>query len=160
MVNPLARYQDFRPAHCLIGLLSLAAAGSAWAAPSARLEEIVVTAARKQVLMRETPLSIARIGADDITLTGATHSSEVLNRVPGVMIQRGSGEESLTAIRSPVLTGAGSRGAFLFLENGIPIRPVGLCNVNETLEINTEQAESIEVVRGTGSALYGSNAVH
>ena len=32
---------------------------------------------------------------------GATHSSEVLNRVPGVMVQRGSGQESLTAIRSP-----------------------------------------------------------
>ena len=158
MRNPFARPQDIRPALCLIGVLAVAATGSAGAA--ARLEEIVVTAARKQVLERDTPLSIARVGAGDIVLTGATHSSEVLNRVPGVMIQRGSGEESLTAIRSPVLTGAGSCGAFLFLENGIAIRPVGFCNVNEMLEINTEQADSIEVIRGTGSALYGSNAVH
>ena len=76
------------------------------------------------------------------------------------MVQRGSGQESLTAIRSPVLTGAGSCGAFLFLENGIPIRPVGFCNVNELFEVNTEQADAIEVLRGTGTALYGSNAVH
>ena len=76
------------------------------------------------------------------------------------MVQRGSGQESLTAIRSPVLTGAGSCGAFLFLENGVPIRPVGFCNVNEMLEINTEQADAIEVLRGTGTALYGSNSVH
>ena len=144
----------------LIALTALPAAPAALGAAPGRLEEIVVTAARRQVPLLQTPLSISRVGADDIVLTGATHSSEVLNRLPGVMIQRGNGEESLTAIRSPVLTGAGSCGAFLFLENGVPIRPVGFCNVNEMLEINTEQADALEVIRGTGSALYGSNAVH
>jgi outer membrane receptor protein involved in Fe transport len=144
----------------LITLAALPAAPIALGAAPAQLEEIVVTAARRPVPLLQTPLSISRIGADDIVLTGATHSSEALNRVPGVMIQRGSGQESLTAIRSPVLTGAGSCGAFLFLENGVPIRPVGFCNVNDLFEINTEQADAIEVIRGTGSALYGSNAVH
>ncbi len=124
------------------------------------LEEIVVTAQRQAVAAIATPLSIDRVGADAIRLVGATHSSEVINRVPGAMVQRGSGQESLTAIRSPVLTGAGSCGAFLFLENGIAIRPVGFCNVNELLEVNTEQADAIEVLRGTGTALQGSNAVH
>jgi hypothetical protein len=83
-----------------------------------------------------------------------------MNRVPGTYIQRGSGQESLTAIRSPVLTGPGSCGAFLFLENGIPVRPTGFCNVNDLFEVNSEQAEAIEIVRGPGSALYGSSAVH
>ncbi len=127
----------------------LAAAAAARAA-SPTLEEIVVTAQRQAVAALATPLSIGRVDRDAIELLGATHSSEVLNRVPGVMVQRGSGQESLTAIRSPVLTGAGSCGAFLFLENGMPIRPVGFCNVNEMLEINTEQADAIEVLRGTG----------
>ena len=63
-----------------------------------------------------------------------------MNRAPGTMIQRNSGEESLTAIRSPVLTGPGSCGVFLFLENSIPIRPTGFCNVNELFEVNSEQA--------------------
>ena len=48
----------------------------------------------------------------------------------------------------------------LFLENGIPIRPAGFCNVNQLFEIDTEQAQSIEVIRGPGNALYGSNALH
>ncbi len=129
-------------------------------AGTAGLEEIIVTAARRPAPVLRTPLSIGRVGADDVQLTDGTHSSELLNRVPGVMLQRGSGQESLMAIRSPVLTGAGSCGAFLVLENGVPIRPVGFCNVNELLEVDTEQAAAIEVIRGTGSALYGANAVH
>lgn len=124
------------------------------------IEEIVVTATRRPVPALQTPLSIGLIGSEAIRLVGSTHHSELLNRVPGVMIQRGSGQESLTAIRSPVLTGGGSCGAFLFLENGLPIRPTGFCNVNELFEINTEQAESIEVLRGPGTALYGSNSMH
>jgi len=76
------------------------------------------------------------------------------------MIQRGSGQESLTALRSPVLTGAGACGAVLVLEDGIPIRPVGSCNVNELFEVNLEQAAAIEKLRGPGSVLYGSSAVH
>jgi outer membrane receptor protein involved in Fe transport len=83
-----------------------------------------------------------------------------MSRVSGVWLSRGSGQEHLTAIRSPVLTGGGSCGAFLFLEDGIPIRPAGFCNVNSLFEIDTEQARAIEVIRGPGNALYGSNALH
>jgi outer membrane receptor protein involved in Fe transport len=129
-------------------------------ADDAGLEEIVVTATRLEAARLDTPWSIDRVGSPALELLGATHSSEIVNRVPGAMIQRGSGQESLTAIRSPVLTGAGSCGAFLFLENGVPIRPTGFCNVNELLEVNTEQADAVEVLRGTGSALYGSNSLH
>ena len=124
------------------------------------LEEIVVTAIRRPESVLRSAASIGRIGSAAIVITGSTHHAEILNRVPGTLIQRGSGQESLTAIRSPVLTGAGSCGAFLFLENGVPIRPVGVCNVNEMFEINTEQAQSIEVLRGPATSLYGSNALH
>lgn len=124
------------------------------------LEEIVVTATRQPDALLVYPGSAARLGQADLELTGATHVSEALNQVAGVMIQRGSGQESLTALRSPVLTGAGSCGAFLYLEDGIPLRPVGFCNVNELFEVNSEQAAAIEVLRGPGSALAGSNALH
>jgi iron complex outermembrane receptor protein len=148
-----------------LGLLAPAclAVGAITVAPIAvaeEFEEIVVTARRQATPVLATPFSIGRVEAESLALVGATHGSEVLNRVPGALIQRGSGQESLTAVRSPVLTGAGSCGSFVFLENGVPIRPVGFCNVNEMLEINTEQAEALEILRGPGGALYGSNSVH
>jgi outer membrane receptor protein involved in Fe transport len=137
----------------------IATTGAADAGTQA-LEQVIVTATRQPEPLRRLPFSISLLGADEVALVGSTHHAEIMNRAAGTMIQRGSGQESLTAIRSPVLTGAGSCGAFLFMENGVPIRPVGFCNVNELFEVNTEQAHSIEVLRGPGTALYGSNAVH
>lgn len=122
--------------------------------------EVVVTASKHSESRLEVPASISRLEVEDIRLLGATHAAEALNRVAGVMIQRGSGQESLTAIRSPVLSGPGACGAFLLLEDGLPLRPVGFCNVNELFELNTGQAAAMEVIRGPGTALYGANAVH
>lgn len=132
-------------------------------APGARagaLEEIVVTATRSPVALLRHAGSATRIGPEAVELAGATHAAELVNRAAGTMIQRGSGQESLIALRSPVLTGAGACGAVLVLEDSIPIRPVGTCNVNELFEVDFEQAAAIEVLRGPGSVLYGSSAVH
>src|SRR4030095_2816346 len=124
------------------------------------IEEVIVTATRQRQPLRDFAGSISVVSGEDIALVGATHHAEILNRAPGTLIQRNSGEESLTAIRSPVLTGPGSCGVFLFLENGIPIRPTGFCNVNELFEVNSEQARSIEVLRGPAGVVYGSGERH
>jgi outer membrane receptor protein involved in Fe transport len=154
------RYSCRRAAQTKPALLAACVLATTATAATPGLEEIVVTATRQPASALATPLSLGSVNRDTLQLLGSTHHSEALNRLPGVMIQRGSGQESLTAIRSPVLTGAGSCGAFLFLENSVPIRPTGFCNVNELFEVNTEQAQSLEVLRGPGTALYGSSAMH
>src|SRR4030095_11688954 len=122
--------------------------------------EIVVTASREARDSLTSPASVTRLGDTDLAALGARHQADALNRIAGVYVQRGSGAESLGAIRSPVLTGAGACGAFLVAEDNLPIRPVGFCNLNELFELNYEQAGGIDVLRGPGSALYGASAVH
>lgn len=90
----------------------------------------------------------------------ADRPAEILNQAPGVNIQMNSGQEHLIAIRSPVLTGGAGQGSFLILENGVPTRSPAFGNVNSLIEPHHEIAYGIEVVRGPGSAKYGSNAVH
>lgn len=130
------------------------------AAVAQELETLTVTASRSAHSLGEVPASLSVIDTSALTLVSATHISEALARVPGVWIARGNGQEHLTAIRSPVLTGAGSCGAFAVTEHGIPVRATGFCNVNQLFDVNTEQAERIEVLRGPGTVLFGSDAQH
>jgi len=136
------------------------AALAAISAHAHAIDEVVVTAQRRAQSPLDVAGNIARLDETTLDEVQHQHINELLSRVAGAWIVRGSGQEHLTAIRSPVLSGAGSCGGFLFLEDGIPVRPSGFCNVNQMIEHNTEQARSIEVVRGPGNALYGSNALH
>ncbi|WP_018147068.1 TonB-dependent receptor [Henriciella marina] len=106
------------------------------------------------------PGSVATLNAETIVTINADHPAEILNQLPGVNIQMNSGQEHLIALRSPVLTGGAGQGSFLILENGVPTRAPAFGNVNSLFEIHHEVADAIEIVRGPGSAKYGSNAVH
>ena len=104
--------------------------------------------------------SVHRLDAIQLDRLRPTHANEVLARVPGAWASRGSGQEQLLALRSPVLTGPGACGAFLVLDDGVPTRPAGFCNVNQLSELNFAAAGRVEVLRGPGTAVHGSNALH
>lgn len=124
------------------------------------IEEVVVTAGSSIQARLGQSGSGTVLTSTEIQQIGATHASEALNRVAGVWVNRGSGQEHLTAIRSAVLTGSGACGEFSYLQDGIPIRPHGFCNINNLFELNTEQAAAVEVWRGPASAVLGGNALH
>ncbi len=134
------------------------------AAPEAHaenpLDEVIVTGIGLGSGQDNEAGNIANIDQNEISWLQADHPSQILNRLPGFNIQHGSGQEHLTAIRSPVLTGGAGAGSFLYLEDGVPLRAPGFANVNGLFDAITELANNIETVRGPGSALYGSNAVH
>ena len=86
----------------------------------------------------------------------------MLNRSAGVYIQRGSGAESLGAIRSPVLTGAGACGAFLVAEDSLPIRPVGLLQSQRDVrgQLRTGAADRSAARPGLGDVWRQRGARH
>ncbi len=105
-------------------------------------------------------LSISSLSFDDLVKLQAQHPKQIFRRVPGVWISRGSGQEHLTSMRSPVLTGPGACGSFLLMEDGVPVRPSGFCNVNGLFETSYELSQGIEAITGPASARYGANAMH
>ncbi|MDB4322214.1 TonB-dependent receptor [bacterium] len=129
-------------------------------AVTAGVEEIVTVATRTEANLAEVIGSVSVVDTEVLKLVSHAHVQQALSRVAGVNLHRGNGQEYLPAVRSPVLTGAGGCGGFLMQEDGIPIRAAGFCNINELFEANTEMAQRIEVLRGTGTVLHGSNAMH
>ena len=123
-------------------------------------ENILVTASRVEENAMKLPLAWSTVNSETLQFIDPIHINEIMQRVPGAWISRGNGQESIIALRSPVLTGAGGCGAFFSAADGISLRAPGFCNVNQLFDTNFEQAGRIEVIRGPATALYGSNAMH
>ncbi|MCG8670324.1 MAG: TonB-dependent receptor [Pseudomonadales bacterium] len=142
----------------IFGLLALITLPS-WAEeesfPYAHTDTMVVTATREEKPKSDIAESVTLIDEAAIQAVSPSHPSEILNRVSGVHVNNLGGEGHMTAIRQPITT----RGVYLYLEDGVPVRPTGFFNHNALYEVNIPQSGNIEVVKGPGSALYGSDAI-
>lgn len=123
--------------------------------PVTALAPVTVTGTREKAPLSETPISIGAIKPESIRETAPLHPGQLLGQVPGVAVAVTNGEGHTTAIRQPFTTSP----VYLFLEDGIPIRATGFFNHNALYEVNIPMAGGIEVVRGPGTALHGSDAI-
>ncbi|GAB4027852.1 TonB-dependent receptor [Spirosoma gilvum] len=119
------------------------------------LQTVVVTGNREAALRTETPIAISKLSPKLIEETKPTSIYEVINKTSGVLMVNLNNEQHMMAIRQPMTTNA----YFLYLEDGVPIRPMGVFNHNALLELNQFTVSSIEVVKGPVSSIYGPEAV-
>lgn len=146
-----------KPNYKPLTLALMAALGhAAYAANDAPvLDEVVVTGSRTATKLTETPQAIGVVKDDALKRDKPQTMGEVINRIPGVHWNDLGNEQHSMGIRQPISTNA----VYQYLEDGIPIRPLGVFNHNALNEMNMAGMESVEVVKGPASSLYGSNAV-
>ncbi len=119
------------------------------------LDEVVVSGSRAATKLSETPQAIGAVKNDVLQRDKPKTMGEVINRIPGVYWNDLGNEQHSMGIRQPISTNA----VYQYLEDGIPIRPLGVFNHNSLNEMNLAGTDSVEVVKGAASSLYGSNAV-
>lgn len=119
------------------------------------LQPVVVTASREGQARQDAPIAISKINSTQIKDTKATALYQLLNKVAGVYMVNLGNEQHTMAIRQPITYNA----LYLYMEDGVPIRPTGIFNHNSLYEINMSGVKDIEVIKGPASSLYGSNSI-
>jgi iron complex outermembrane receptor protein len=119
------------------------------------LDEVVISASREGTAVRETPSAINKISTQTIDDKKATNALQLLNQAAGVYMSDLGNEQHSMSIRQPITTNA----FYLYMEDGLPLRPVGLFNHNALYELNLAGIGNVEVIKGPSSSLYGGNAV-
>jgi len=120
-----------------------------------RMQGIAVSATRERQNKADIAASIGSVNKETIADVNPSHPAQIMGRIPGVLVSITGGEGHMTSIRQPLDTNP----VYLFLENGVPTRSTGFFNHNGLYEINIPQADGIEVIKGPGTALYGSDAI-
>jgi iron complex outermembrane recepter protein len=115
----------------------------------------VVSATREVQRRTDQSATIDVLEGASIREVRAAHPSGIMQRLPGVHATQLSGEGLSMAIRQPITT----KPMYLYLEDGVPTRSTGFFNHNALYEVNLPQSGGLEVLKGPGTALYGSDAI-
>ncbi|WP_342374577.1 TonB-dependent receptor [Myxococcus stipitatus] len=119
-------------------------------------EAVVTTASKRNQRIADVPLTVSWIPAEELEGTGQFSLCEAIQYFPGMECRRGSMRKAAVSAR-----GLGSNylsNRLLLLKDGRPLTDpwTGQFYADETTPlVNLKQ---VEVIRGPGSSLYGSNA--
>ena|GEM_PF-790256 len=117
-------------------------------------EEVVITAARRLQFKGASPWSITVLTRDDLLRSGANNLGEALRPVLGADVKSNGYQGGLTTFR---LRGSTSENV-LVLVDGMRVAST-LLGLADLADISVNDVERIEVVRGTSSSVYGSDAI-
>jgi len=123
--------------------------------PSA-LEEIVVSAQRREERLIDAPISIGVLSGSDLD-RGSSHGvSDVLNQVGGVSLietQPGNAQIAIRGVVADAYSGTSTTGYYL------DEVPFAFINTAQLPDVNAFDLSRVEVLRGPQGTLYGVNAL-
>jgi iron complex outermembrane recepter protein len=118
------------------------------------LQEVIVTATRREESLSKVPISVSALTQTDMDDRGIKDMQDIVRFVPGVTIDNsGTNAISIRGISSSA--GAGTTGIYID-DTPIQMRSVGF-NPDDTLP-KTFDLERVEVLRGPQGTLFGSGS--
>lgn len=153
----------------MFGRFTLALLASASLLPIAALaqepttsEEIVVTANKREELIREVPQSVTAITAETFARTQANDLQDYVARVPGMAAVSSLGEPGTTTV---VLRGISAGGGTSSTATYVDETPYGFSpgvvgrGAQMTPDLDPSDLARLEVLRGPQGTLYGASAM-
>lgn len=127
------------------------------------LEEIIVTAQKREERLREVPISISAVSGEQLQRSGATRFSDAAGYIPGLTHQPGTsgapGEgrfnlRGVTSATTPIATTA------IYVDD-VPTTTHGTWGGSnlKALDLFPYDVERVEVLRGPQGTLYGDSTI-
>lgn len=138
------------------------AAGLALCAPltaTAQIEEITVTARKREESLQNVPIAISALTAGQVERQGLTSLADISRTAPSLVFTQGfSPQDKVVTIRG--LAARRGRVNTAILLDGVDITSESIETVGGSLLIDPElfDLERVEIVKGPQNALYGRSA--
>lgn len=119
------------------------------------LEEIIITARRREESLQDAPVSVAAFGAEDVIKRGLRSVDDIARFTPGLSLAKAFGRST----DRPVIRGQGNvlAGVQFGVESGAAYFIDGVYYPGDLSSLDLSSLERIEVIRGPQAALYGRN---
>ena len=139
----------------ITGTLMSSAAAFAEELQEYTLDPMVITAQRMETKDLQTPAAVEVVTKERIENSGAGSAYDVLQNSLGIMSSaQGPNGAAMGSMTSKIIIRGVDKGTLVMVD-GVPMNQDGKYNLED---IPSEMIEKIEIVRGGGSVLYGSEA--
>ena len=142
----------------VLGIILFSAVNATAQVDSAKiLDEVVVTATKAPVKQSETGKVVNVISREELDRSFGKSLSEVLNQLPGITI---NGADNTPGTNQTLYMRGASSSNTLILLDGMPLFDAsGIGNEFDLNNFALDNIDRIEVLKGSQSTLYGSDAV-
>jgi len=150
-------FMHYHRPHALLQTLTAAAVLTLLPPPhpvfaSTALEEVVVTARKRQESLQETPIAITAFSADALREGQINNISDLTNNVPGLTRQEGDKRANLS------IRGIGTRLSQITADPGVGVYVDSIYMPrNDSQLVDVLNMESVQVLRGPQGTLFGKN---
>jgi iron complex outermembrane receptor protein len=157
-------------------VMSAMAAGSwslsaiAWAGPAGanlavgpaqdqELQEIVVTAEKRESTVQKTPISMTAISGSDLQAQGLSDMQSVAQEVPGISFKTSGPGQTEYEMRGLTSTGGESPTVGFYLDDAV-LTPAAMAQNGKTvIDPSLFDLNRVEVLRGPQGTLYGAGSM-
>jgi iron complex outermembrane receptor protein len=122
------------------------------------LEEIVVTAAKRESTLQTTPISITALTGQDLQDRGITDLQSIVQSVPGVSMRSSGPGQTEVEMRGMTSSGGNSSTVGFYLDDTPLTAPSAAQNGKVVIDPNLYDLNRVEVLRGPQGTLYGSGS--
>jgi iron complex outermembrane receptor protein len=138
--------------------LTLCASAAGASAPN-ELQEIVVTAEKRESTVQKTPISITAITGQDLLERGVNTAQELAMEVPGLAVESLGPGQGQYQIRGLTAIGGESATVGFYLDEISMTPPVNATVGKVSIDPDLYDLERVEVLRGPQGTLYGSGSM-